>query len=230
VDLLFRCPLSGRPSYLYLLLEHQSEPDPLMPWRVLTYLHRIWDAVLRAEPTRQSLPPVVGVVVHHGEGGWTAPRRLHDIVDGLSDVPELWRFVPALELLVDDVALADDAALLGRPLEPFPKIALWLLRDGRSLDAFLGHLAAWAGELERLVRLDRAQQDIMVVLRYILRVAGDALDPATLVPYSAATRREDVVFRAMEDGGETDGDRFLQADQYLFVYESIPSKKKPVSL
>ena len=35
-DLLFRASRrsSGSPGYLYLLVEHQSEPDPLMPWRI----------------------------------------------------------------------------------------------------------------------------------------------------------------------------------------------------
>jgi len=35
-DLLFRAPRmggGGDPVYLYVLLEHQSAPDPLMPWR-----------------------------------------------------------------------------------------------------------------------------------------------------------------------------------------------------
>lgn len=56
------------------------------------------------------------------------------------------------------------------------------------------------------------------------------VDPGTLVPYSAVTRREDLVIRGKADGGEYEGDKFLQVDQYLFVYESVPSRKKPVSL
>jgi hypothetical protein len=91
-----------------------------MAWRVLTYVQRIWDAVLRAEPKRASLPPVVTIVVHHGEGGWSAPRRLHDLVEGLRDHPELRRYVPDFEMLVDDLASADDEALKARPLPAFP--------------------------------------------------------------------------------------------------------------
>jgi hypothetical protein len=143
-----------------------------MPWRVLDYQHRIWSATLRAEPERRTLPPILTIVVHHGERGWTSPRRLHALVDGLDDLPELRRLVPDFELLVDDLCAVDDAALLRRPLGAFPKLTLWLLRDGREIDALLEHLAAWGGELERLARAEGSDKDVLVVLRYILRVAG----------------------------------------------------------
>jgi hypothetical protein len=58
-------------------------------------------------------------------------------------------------------------------------VTLWLLRDGRSAKAFLAALAAWGGELDRLVREDRGGQDIEVVVRYIFRVAGE--EPFELV-------------------------------------------------
>lgn len=179
VDLLFSATIEGRRSFVYFLFEHQSSPDPLMPWRVLTYQQRIWAAWLRDDPARRMLPPIVTIVVHHGEHGWTAPRRFHELVDGLDEVPELWSFVPNFDFLIDDLAMVDDGALQRRPLAPFPKIALWLLRDGKSLDEFLTHLVAWAAELERLVRDGGAGDDYVTVVRYIWRVVGDG--PAQIV-------------------------------------------------
>jgi hypothetical protein len=55
----------------------------------------------------------------------------------------------------------------------FPKVTLWLLRDGRKAAALVEHVAAWATELERLVQEDPLGEDVMVVLRYISRVAGE---------------------------------------------------------
>ena len=111
VDLLFRAPRRDQPDaepvYLYVLVEHQSQPDRWMPGRVLTYVQRIWDAALREAPARRALPPVVTIVVHHGEAGWGAPRRLHDLVEGLDQLPGLARFVPDVEMLVDDLATVD---------------------------------------------------------------------------------------------------------------------------
>jgi hypothetical protein len=42
-DLLFTAPLDGRDAYVYLLVEHQSSLDPLMAFRMLRYVTRIWD-------------------------------------------------------------------------------------------------------------------------------------------------------------------------------------------
>ena len=46
-DLLWSVRLRGREALLYVLLEHQSRPDPLMPFRILRYMVRIWDRWLR---------------------------------------------------------------------------------------------------------------------------------------------------------------------------------------
>lgn len=207
VDMLFTTTLRARTAYLYFLFEHQSEPDPLMPWRVLEYQHRIWASLLRAEPKRRTLPAIMTIVIHHGEQGWTSPRRFHDLIDGLEHLPALGRFVPSFELLVDDLVDQEDRALQARPMEPFPMVSLWLLRDGRSLDAFLEHLSAWAGHLTQLVPADGA-----VVMRYILKVAGtgtyDILQQqlAELAPnieeIMANNLEEELIERGVERGVE----------------------------
>ena len=175
-DLLFRAPIRGDASeraYVYVLLEHQSEPDRLMAWRVLTYMQRIWSAIVREQPAKTSLPPIIPVVVHHGTGGWRAPRRFHELISGLEALPELLPLVPDFELLVDDLGAISHEALRTRPMPPFAKLALWLLRDGRQLEVLLSHLAVWADELAELARRDPSHQDRAVLARYILRVAGE---------------------------------------------------------
>jgi hypothetical protein len=172
-DLLFSARLAGHHSFVYFLFEHQSAPDDLMPWRVLTYQQRIWAAWLREEPTRKKLPPIITIVVHHGERGWTAPRRFHELVDGLEKLTDLRPYVPDFELVIDDLTTTGDESLHRRPLAAFPKVTLWLLRDGRSMDAFLEHLVAWASELDALVDDDGPGDDYGTVLRYILNVLGE---------------------------------------------------------
>ena len=46
-DVLFTAPLDGRDAFVYVLVEHQSSDDPLMAFRVLRYVCRVWDACLR---------------------------------------------------------------------------------------------------------------------------------------------------------------------------------------
>jgi hypothetical protein len=212
-DLLFRAPLHRRPgaAYVYLLLEHQSAPDQLMAWRALTYMQRIWAAVLRDEPGRKSLPPIVTVIVHHGAGGWRAPRRLHELIDNLEALPELAPLIPDFELLIDDLGPIADDDLRSRPIPPFPKLALWLLRDGRQLELLLAQLAAWAAEIRELGRCDPHHEDRMVLARYILRVAGEIpsailrqriADAAPELEETMATVEEQLIQQGIRQGVE----------------------------
>jgi len=177
VDALFRARFrdTAVPGYVGVLIEHQSQPDLWLPLRALEYYLRAWTELLRKEPARRSLPPIVCVVVHHGTGGWTAPRSLQGLIDGLAAAPELAPYVPSFEILVDDLCHQSDESLASRPLGPLPKVALWLLRDGRNIDTLLDHLEAWKDELGRLVDSEASgaqADDVIAVMRYILSVAG----------------------------------------------------------
>ena len=66
---------------LYLLFEHQSTDDPLMPFRLLLYIVRIWEQLVRETPSRRRLPAVLPIVLHHSEAGWVSPTTLHDVID-----------------------------------------------------------------------------------------------------------------------------------------------------
>jgi predicted transposase YdaD len=172
-DLMFRAPVRGRRRrgrplyvYLYFIFEHLSWPDPLTPFRLNQYMDRFWARLLQESPTRKTLPIIIPLIVHHGPGGWRGPRTLHDMIDGLDELPALRRFVPNFELLIDDLALATDAQLAGRPLLPAPKVATWLLRDGRNVRTLLSHAAAWGPELERVAPGERA-----ALLSYLLSLA-----------------------------------------------------------
>jgi predicted transposase/invertase (TIGR01784 family) len=135
-DALFRASFRGVPGYVWLLLEHQSEPDRWMTLRVLDYLVRSWMDLLRREPELRTLPPVVCVVVHHGERGWAAPTRLHELVEGVRELPELRALVPNFEIIVDDLVTQPDEALKARPIGALPQVVLWVLRDARVVERF----------------------------------------------------------------------------------------------
>lgn len=176
-DLLFRAPVKGsqrrgRPKdvYLYFIYEHLSQPDPLAPFRLNQYMDRVWARLLLESPRLKVLPAIIPLIIHHGPGGWRGPRRLHDVIEGLEDFPALRPFVPNFELLIDDLSLATDDDLLGRPMAPVPKVATWLLRDGRNVDTLLTHLPVWGPELERAARV--APGEITALLRYLLAIAG----------------------------------------------------------
>jgi hypothetical protein len=66
---------------VYLLVEHQSSTDPLMAFRMLRNVTRIWDQHLRGHPNARQLPAVIPLVVHHDRSRWTSPAQLLDLID-----------------------------------------------------------------------------------------------------------------------------------------------------
>lgn len=88
-DRLFKVRCNGHGAYLYVLLEHQSTNGPLMAFRLLRYLVRIWESVLVEEPERQRLPVIIPVVVHHSSNGWTAATELCSLIDLDAETLEL---------------------------------------------------------------------------------------------------------------------------------------------
>jgi putative YhgA-like transposase len=104
-DLIYAVPFgdgSGRTVWVYVLLEHQSEPDPLMGLRLYLYMGQLWDTQRREWEDRKTpvserrLLPVVPVVYYTGERRWSAPIDLKHLMD----LPaELERFVPQWETL-----------------------------------------------------------------------------------------------------------------------------------
>ncbi|MFE2996405.1 Rpn family recombination-promoting nuclease/putative transposase [Nocardia sp. NPDC059246] len=81
-DLLFRTRLAGHDAFIYVLVEHQSQPHPLMPFRMLEYMVRIWNHYIDDHPKTDTLPVVIPMVVHAGPNGrrWNKPTELADLI------------------------------------------------------------------------------------------------------------------------------------------------------
>jgi hypothetical protein len=90
----------GREVWIYVLLEHQSKPDPKMGLRLYLYMGELWELQRREWEDRQipvaerRLRPIVPLVFYTGEGIWSIPISLKHLMDLPAD---LERFVPAWE-------------------------------------------------------------------------------------------------------------------------------------
>jgi hypothetical protein len=92
-DVVLRAPLRRgakdhrRSITIYILIEHQSEPDPMMPFRVLEYVVQIYKAQIRewrrqhASWTGFRFQPVLPVVFYTGTRRWESLGRIVDLVD-----------------------------------------------------------------------------------------------------------------------------------------------------
>ncbi len=175
-DLRFSVSIRERETRIYLLFEHQSSADPLMPFRALAYGVRAWDAWLREHDTARRLPPVLPVVVAQVEGGWTAPTQLLDVIDFADDAERraLAPWVPNCRLLLDDLSRLTDDALDHRPMPDRAKLTLAALRDVRGTDDIVGVIRRWARWIRAVSRSPDGQAALATLLRYTLLVGQRA--------------------------------------------------------
>ncbi len=160
-DVLLKVRLaSGGDAAVYILCEHKSTPDPGLPLQLASYMLRIWKRFAGASAARlRALPPVIPVVVYHGEAAWSVPAGLREMIaaddPGLAFLPGesyILRNLRAME--IDD--LAHDAALRAGFLA--------MRREAFSRTAEVMAGLYGGGDLTRQI------------LEYILRVYDDDMD------------------------------------------------------
>jgi hypothetical protein len=117
-DRLFSVPCDGQLAFVYVLFEHQSTVDPLMPLRLLAYMVRIWQRhVAERGGTALPLPIIIPVVLHHSDTGWIRATEFHSLLDpALIELPEVARLSPGFDFLLDDLTRLSDEQLRRRAL------------------------------------------------------------------------------------------------------------------
>ena len=161
-DCLFSVTLrTGRPAFLYVLLEHKSTPDPRTPLQVLGYMVRIWERHVREHPGDASrLPPILPLVLYHGQAPWRVPTSLLDSLD-LDD--DLHPVVRDFRYTVRDLGRMAPESLSAAP---HVRAVLMALRIGTGDDAPLDRLVEIVAALPDNTLLERQ------VIRYILHVVA----------------------------------------------------------
>ncbi len=183
-DLLFSVAVADRQAFVYLLFEHQSSVDELMPLRVLKYVVRILDRHVSATghgSRSLPLPVVLPIVLHHSASGWTAATDMEGLFDArlLAD-PSVVACVPRLSFILDDISRVGDDELRARALGALPTLTLWALRDARRPGKVASSLHNWTALVRDLTRVDSGLEALLAVFRYLSLVAED-LEPQTLL-------------------------------------------------
>ena len=129
---------AGSDALLYVLCEHKSEVDRWTLLQLLRYMVRVWEQVIAQKPAPASLPPIIPVIVHHSETGWTAPMAFQGLFDEetMGD-KELRRVTPEFAVLIDDISHRSDEDLRTRALGAGAVLGLLFLRDGMREGRYL---------------------------------------------------------------------------------------------
>jgi predicted transposase/invertase (TIGR01784 family) len=178
-DLLFSAQISGKSAFIYVLFEHQSSPDKLMPLRLLSYVVRI--LVRHTEQTNAGsdplpLPVVIPVVLHHGESGWSVATRLEDLFDQqLIAETGIAELIPRLSFVLDDLGKVTDDELERRALGLLPTLTLWAFRDVRNPARLARSLWRWVAAMTELGNAPNGREALWTILRYIAVVADTSV-------------------------------------------------------
>lgn len=184
-DLLLRARFAGRPAFIYVLLEHQSTPDPQLVIRLAVYMGKIWDDWLRAHEDDRAAraPAVIPLVLYHGAAGWNVASELIQAFDlelRGADLDAIRPHLPNFRIVLDDLVRQDDRDLRVRETAVLGRMALLLLKhlrqtkeDGRGLDELMTRLGD-------LVQLLPAGTDRVLAMSYIQEVDEKA-DPQLLI-------------------------------------------------
>lgn len=210
-DLLFSVELGQQRALLYLLFEHQSTVDELMPFRMLKYVVRVLDRHIRSlESPRLALPLplVLPVLLHHSETGWTAHRDLHELFDdSLVRRAGIAPYVPRLSFILDDISHITDEELAARAMGWLPTLTLWALRDARRPPRLLTSLGRWASVMRAMAAAETGREALMTIFRYLTLVVPD-LTPEALhgTLASLAPEVEQIVMTTLAERWKAEGE------------------------
>jgi predicted transposase/invertase (TIGR01784 family) len=189
---------SGREALAYVLFEHQSTFDAVMPLRLLRYVVRVWERWLRDHPARSTLPIVLPVLLHHGVTGWQAAPELAAMLDASPELLEASRpFVPHFRFLLDDLATLSLDALSSRTLQALTRLVQLAFWSSRSFERLQDAAPLMQQVTATLSRDERTRALLEQLYVYLLRAAQPEVDVrdvrTILLEVAGPQGREDVM-------------------------------------
>jgi predicted transposase/invertase (TIGR01784 family) len=202
-DLLYSVAIAGRRALVYVLFEHKSKPEDLLPFVLLRYMTRIWERWLRDNAGAKALPAIVPVVLHHGEGGWSKATAFEQLLD--VDEATLWALgehAVRFRFALDDISLAEDEALKGRAMSAFARLVLFCLRHAPEPEVLLERLGRWVDLVREAKGMPNGPAALVALFRYILLTNREQ-------------KPEAIVERLLATVGEEGKEQILSAGEIL---------------
>ncbi|MFO0593615.1 MAG: Rpn family recombination-promoting nuclease/putative transposase [Polyangiaceae bacterium] len=224
-DLVLVASLGEEPIYFYTLIEHQRAVEPLMVFRMGLYMMRLWERVVREDPTIKALPPIVPLLVHHSDSGWTAATAFQDIVAGRGPARDaIEQHVPHFELRLVDLSGGRASHLAEQALTALGRLVMWCLSvadDDERMEREIGHFAK---ALDEVLLAPNGLAALEVLLRYLAatHVGLRAEKVGQLLLNAAGPRAKEAIVtfldeieRRGERRGEREGERKGRAQTLL---------------
>ncbi|MEM6274940.1 MAG: Rpn family recombination-promoting nuclease/putative transposase [Myxococcota bacterium] len=180
--------VNGDEVLVYVLVEHQSSVDHWMAYRINRYVVRLWEAWRAQNAKARELPPVIPVVLYHGEAAWSAKTDLGEMISGAELRRAMGGLWPSFGYVVEWINARSEDELRASRLRTVTQLMLLALAQARGSEAVASVFSRWAGLLADVFAQPGGTQDIELTLRYFtevrdpeeidkLRAALDAFDP-----------------------------------------------------
>ena len=148
----FQTELGTDDLLIYILVEHQSSDDPIMGYRMLSYMMQIWDAQRKRWETdkvpksRWRFQPILPIVYYTGEKPWKSTLAFDEIMD----IPDmLARFVPKFDKLFL-IEIENETASLKEVNHPLGWLLTVLQKQNADIDTLSNTLFEVGSYLESL--------------------------------------------------------------------------------
>lgn len=168
-DLVLSARMGAGRIYFYTIVEHQRDVEALMVFRMGLYMMRLWERITRDKPGLTELPPIMPVLIHHSDTGWTAATAFQDIIAASGPArAALLPHIPCFELRLVDVSGGRAGDVVEEALTALGKVALWCLSvsgDDARLEREIGRIAA---ALDEVLAAPSGLAAFEALLRYLM--------------------------------------------------------------
>ncbi|MCX7114438.1 MAG: Rpn family recombination-promoting nuclease/putative transposase [Gammaproteobacteria bacterium] len=163
-DVLLKLRIEDKEGYIYVLAEHQSKPDPLMPFRLLKYMVKIWDYHQSLSKQKNGLPfpAIFPMVFYAGQSAYNAPKAIWELC---GDQANLMHRILNEPFCLVDVNVISENELTSR---------LWsgtmeFLMRHKFRQHLIHGIETIAHNINRLI-LEEKSQFVLQLLSYILAI------------------------------------------------------------
>jgi len=165
-DIVYTCALrDGGEASVYLLLEHKSSPKSACAIQILRYMVMLWERELEKQPQLRQLPPVVPMVIYHGERNWEA-RQMKEFFP--KDTP-FHECLPLYAMHVLNLSEMDESEIKGSILGKSSLLFFKALHEREPMDRIVKLFEMMLSALSE----ERALPLISKFLYYVYNVRED---------------------------------------------------------
>ncbi len=113
-DILYLINYKKKPAFVYILFDHKSREKKkkrkLAPFQFLRYMVSIWARYLRVHPKAEKLPPIIPIIIYHGEKKWEVSTDFFS----LFEVPVcMEKYIPKFSVELCDLSQIPDEDIKG---------------------------------------------------------------------------------------------------------------------